>query len=295
MQIRTISRVAFIASAFAVSALAGADTITLNLNSMPVGPLAGGADGRAPGNGAWWLPDNAATSGSIQAGVGLMGGNGLVVGNRGNGNDGVIDNIHSPQLNDRAGETGFNDAGNDTFVSTYSFRTASTSPVSGLGFKSESWGRDRTTWLGLTSDGAGALSLDYSGTASNGGGVNAETFTDNFYSGALAWGQWYRVETTIHFVDGPNNDTVNVKLYDNTNALIWNITDTTWENYYRQDTEQGPNGNLVTDVNSIGFQARGSFTGDAVYVDGISYSSVPAPGAAAALGLVGLVGLRRRR
>lgn len=278
----------------ACAGAASADTINLNLNAMPVGPIQGGPDGRAPGNGQWWLPDNAATSGEVRAGVGLAGGNGLVVGNRGNGNDGVIDNLHTPKLNEMSGESSVPGAVHPDFLSSFMFRTASATPVPGLTFKAESWGRDRTTWLAFYEDG-GDLKADYSGVSAGAGGPNDDVFTDNIYSGTLAWGAWYRVDTLVQFVDGANNDVVTVSLYDSSNALVHTWSDTTWENYYRQDSEQGPNGNQITGVDALQFQARGSPTGDVAFVDNISYASVPAPGAAALMGIAGLVGLRRRR
>lgn len=278
----------------ACAGAASADTINLNLNAMPVGPIQGGPDGRAPGNGQWWLPDNAATSGEVRAGVGFAGGNGLVVGNRGNGNDGVIDNLHTPKLNEMSGESSVPGAVHPDFLSSFMFRTASATPVSGLTFKAESWGRDRTTWLAFYEDG-GDLKANYSGVIAGAGGPNDDVFTDNIYAGTLVWGAWYRVDTLVQFVDGANNDVVTVSLYDSSNALVHTWNDTTWENYYRQDSEQGPNGNQITGVDALQFQARGSPTGDVAFVDNISYASVPAPGAAALMGIAGLVGLRRRR
>jgi len=278
-----------------LSAAAHADVLSFDFESFPLGNIQGGPDGRAPGNGQWWLPDNAATSGEVRAGVGYGGGRGLVVGNRGNGFDGVIDNIHTAQLFDRAGETGYGTPGFTQFFSSYRFRTASTSAVAGLTFKTESWGRDRTTWLNIYEDG-GDLKANYSGTTSLTGLPDSADFNDNFFSGTLTWGAWYRVETLINFVDGgPNNDIVTVNLFDDSNALIWSIVDTTWEAYYRLDSEQGPNGNQVTGVDALQFQARFSPTGDVAYVDDIYYSTVPTPGSAALVGLGGLLAARRRR
>ncbi len=287
-----MSRAIILAAAvMGVAGSAFADVYTNNFNSMPTGPIAGGVDTRAPGNGAFWLPDNAATAGDIRDGIGYLGTRGLVVGNRGNGFDGVIDNIHTPQLNDRAGETGFGAAGITQFNASYRFRTASTTPVSGLDFKTESWGRDRTTWLSIYEDN-GNLKANYSGVT---GLTNATVnFNDNIYSGTLIWGAWYRVEQSVQFIDGPSNDVVTTRLYDDSNALLWTAIDTTWENYYRFSTEQAGNGNLVTGLDALQFQARFSPTGDTAYVDDISYSSIPAPGAGVVLGL-GALALRRRR
>jgi hypothetical protein len=283
---RTLAAGFFCATALAGSFSAMADTISINFESMSTGSLPGGTDGRAPGNGQWWVPDNAASSGTVAANIGYGGTNGLVIGNRGNGFDGVIDNVHSPKLSVMTGESSVPSVGANGFVSSFLFRTVPTgmaNPSQIYDFKVESWGRDRTTWLSFSNSG-GDLIANYLGVNSSG------EFTDNFgtYMDPLEWGTWYRVETAIQFLEGDNNDIVNVSVFSaDTNSLVWSATDMTWEHYYRSNLEQLPNGNLITGVDALQFQARGNPAGDVAYVDNITYSAVPEPGTAlAALGLV---------
>jgi hypothetical protein len=287
---------AVVAAATLASNAFGASAVSIDFNSGPTGALPGGVDGRAAGNGAWWVPDNAATSGVVTAGIGLGGTNGLVIGNRGNSNDGVIDNVHSPKLSEMTGESTVPAVQANRFLSSFSFRTVPTSVTSTAvyDFKAESWGRDRTTWLSFYNDN-GLLKANYGGVDSNG------TFTDNlgaFQPGkSFTWGDWYRVDTLIDFVDGDNNDVVVVNVFDSTNTLVWEAEDTTWEHYYRTDTEQAGNGNLITGVDALQFQARGNPAGNVAYVDNVVYLSqqVPEPASIGLLGIAGLAMLKRRR
>ena len=284
-----------------------ADSVSINIGSYSLGnlPGGGGADTRTAGGPNWWYPSNAATSAQVVTdGVNKV----LNVYNNGNGNDGVIDNVHSPRLNSLAGETGLDaqpGATSNTFTSSYRFRTVSNTALAGFAFKSESWGQDRTTWLKFFNDGFGNLKANYSGVTTSTGLPNSDTFTDNIAAAILTWGAWYTVKTTVNFVNGPDNDTVLTQVYDSTNNLVINIADKTWENYYRLDSEQIPNGNKVTGVDSIQFQSRGSLVGagNGVYIDDIKLSSfntaVPLPTTAVTgmvlLGSAGAFYFGRRR
>lgn len=270
------------------SPLAQADLISTNFDSMSLGALPGGPDGRAAGNGQWWVPDNAASYGNIVAGQGLGGTQALEVGNRGNGNDGVIDNVHSARLNDMAGES-TTGAPNNYFQSSYWFRTASNSATTGFAFKSETWGPDRTTWVGFFEE-AGQLNAYADDIAPDG-----SDFREFGLASGLSWGSWYKVVTTCQFVDGSGNDIVTHSLYDSSLSLVGSISGmTSWEEGARQ---YGYNGGQIFGVDAIQFQARYSPTGATAYVDDLSYSTsaVPEPGTMAALG-IGVAGwLRRRR
>ena len=277
------------------AAVAKSDSISINFDGYSTGALPGsnGADTRTPGGPNWWYPSNAATSATV---VNLSGSNNaLLVYNNGNGNDGVVDNVHSPRLNVLAGESGSDaqpGAGAHNFSSSFIFRTVSDTAVSNFFFKSESWGRDRTTWLQFSNDGHGNLVADYTGVSP----TDQFTTVTDLSASPLHWGQWYRVDTTINFVDGTSNDVVNVNVYDSSNNLVWTVTNTTWEQYYRLDPEQLPNGNKVTGVDSVQFQMRQDASGinAGVYVDDLSYASAPLPSVAwVGMGLLAMLGVYR--
>jgi hypothetical protein len=293
-----VRRFSMLAVVLGCSLPAMADSLSFNFNSDSVGGLPAG----------WTDPSNAATSAKV---VNLSpGNNGLYVYNNGNGNNGVINNVLSPHLTELAGEmTGNVQPGAvwSRYLSSYMFRTASTGPVTGFQFKSESYGQDRTTWLKFYNDGAGALKVDYSGVTS-GNTANSDVFNDNFGQfhtvSSLTWGAWYRVETWVDMVDGSSNDVIHVNVYDASNNLVWNAVDTTWEQYYRLDSEQAGNGNVVPGLDAIQFQMRGSTADNlndpslqnGVIVDNVSIATVPLPGSAwMGLGLIGGLAVMRLR
>jgi hypothetical protein len=288
---------------------AHADSLSIDFNTYSTGDLPGNntpGDTRTAGDDStWWVPSNAATSAEVRSGVGLAGSNGLVIGNRGNGNDGVIHNVQSPRLVESAGETGTNSGAGGTvasgtkFTSSYNFRTASATPQDGFSFKSETWGPDRTSYFGAfyqtangdTSLNAGAYEIDE---------VSPGVFDFVFHSMAsnLVWGEWYRVETQITFVDGADNDVVDQFLYDSSNSLVGSVLGLkSWEEGARQF---GYNGGNVFSVDAVQFQARGATpAGDVAFVDNLSYSvaAIPEPASVAMAGLaaIGLIAARRRR
>ena len=259
-----------------------------------IGAVTGGADPRAPGVvNQFYLPDNAATSGSVAIGVGRGGSNGLVVGNRGNGFDGVIDNLKTGRLAQGAGESTV--ASFNSFVSSYWFRTSATSaPTGNFRFRSESWGTDRNTFLGFQNSGTDlvAIARGVSPTGEVGG------FPSYTVATGLAWGAWYQVVTQAIFWDGANNDVVNFSIFNDLGALVGQVSGAaSWEQGQRLSGYNG--GNLIA-ADAVQFHARGSATGTVAFVDDVRWearNAVPVPGTLAltALGLMGAGVVARRR
>jgi hypothetical protein len=303
---KTTVLAAVVALATATAAKA-ADPLSIDFNSYALGDLPGNntpTDNRTAGDdNTWWVPSNAATSAEVRAGIGLGGSNALVIGNRGNGNDGVIDNVKSPRLEESAGETGTNSglpagtiASGTQFVSSFHFRTASDAPVDGFSFKTENYGPDRASYLGFfyqtangdTSLNAGAYDIEADGS-----------FTFHPLAANLVWGEWYRVESTMTFVDGADNDLVDHKLYNSANSLVGSVSGIgSWEEGARVN---GYNGGTVFGVDAVQFQARGaSLNGagvphDVAFVDNMSFSVIPEPATMVLGGLASLGMLVARR
>ncbi|HZW06840.1 MAG TPA: hypothetical protein VFF65_06925 [Phycisphaerales bacterium] len=251
-------------------------------------PGVGGPDIRVPGDSNWYNPPNSATAGSVANGVGLGGSRGLIVGNNGSGNDGVIDNLRTPRLTGIAGESVAPvNAANNTFQWSFWFRTVPTSaPAGNYRFRVESYGPDRTTFLGFQNDGAGNL------TASAFGIDAGANFVSTTIASSLQWGQWYRVTGSLTLNDGAANDTMTYGIYDTASLLVGSGVTASWEEGVRQ---LGYNGGQILGVDQLQFHSRGGFAGDHAYVDDVRYSVVPTPAAGAVLGLGGLAALRRRR
>lgn len=261
-------------SAVGFAGLASADSISIDFENYTLGPVAGGPSLQAPGNNAWWLPDNAATAARFEAGIGRGGSRGLVVGNRGNGNDGVIDNCKTPELVDMAGESSTG-APYRSFTSSYWFRSASSTYSPSFRMASEIWGPDRTTFIRFVPDGVSGIRAEAAGM------LPGQIFPLSTISG-LQFGQWYRVEKTLHFVDGPTapmapaNDFVITSIYDASGTLMGTVRTTSWEPGARN---HGYNGGNIFGVRKLQFHSRLAGVGDQVYIDDISYSTTPLGGA----------------
>lgn len=246
---------------------ASANLINEDFESFALGHVPGGADPRVAGNGQWWNPDNSASYGEVKNGIGRSGSRGIEIGNRGNGNDGVIDNVKTARLSASAGESGSNSGAGGTtssfniFRSSYWFRTAPTSNPSGnFRFRSEA--------------SAAFVAVD----------LNT----------SLVWGQWYRVTSEILFVDGGvANDTVTHRIFDEMGVQVGqDLVTTSWEEGARQ---AGYNGGSIFSVDAIQFHSRGGFTGAHAFVDDIRYEAVPEPMTMSVMALGALAALRKRR
>ena len=284
-----------------------ADVINVDLNTFTNGSSVSDVNNQTAGGGQWWNPSNGSVSATFQSGLGRTGGTALVIGNRGS-NNGVVNNCATSRLTDAAGESTV--APNKYFEASYWFRTASSTYVDNFNLKSEGWGVDRTSWIRFESNSANnGIMASAWGIGNLGDGVNdtGGYFTANGgfdQTGnnllKLDFGSWYGVGLTVTFVDGANgvtNDIVTHSISNAAGALLGSLTATSWEQGAR-GYDQYNNGQIFG-IDKLGFDSRmgGAYTGEHAYVDGISYSSfaVPAPGAAALIGLAGAFCNRRRR
>lgn len=274
---------------------ASANLINQDFESFALGHVPGGSDPRVAGNGQWWNPDNSASYGQVKDGIGRNGSRGIEIGNRGNGNDGVIDNVKTARLSASAGETGSNSGTGGTtssfniFRSSYWFRTAATSNPSGnFRFRSETYGPDRTSFLGFQNDTNGnLLALTFGMDASG-------TFVQTNLNAFLNWGEWYQVTSEVAFVDGGvANDTVTHRIFDSMGTQVGqDLVTTSWEEGARQ---AGYNSGNIFSVDAIQFHSRAGFAGAHVFVDDIRYEAVPEPMTMSVLALGALAALRKRR
>ncbi|MBY0310485.1 MAG: hypothetical protein K2W85_00290, partial [Phycisphaerales bacterium] len=273
--------------------MAHADALSIGFEDYSLGTLTGanpgyaGPDGRLPGqaDGArrWYSPSNAATFGEVATRASRTGVNGLALIRNPplGGLDGVINGVQTPRLLQAAGETAAPvSAPNSRLRYSYWFRTGPTAyapALQGYRFGSEAWSTDRTTWHRFIEE-SGQLNFYSVGMVN----VSPDYFpaTDTLIASNLTWGAWYRVETTVTFVNGgDDNDIVVTRLYDASNTLVGTGVDTTWETGQRI---VGFNGGNVVAPDSIAFQARAlggdafqSFAGDVAYVDDITVESLP--------------------
>jgi hypothetical protein len=98
--------------------------------------------------------------------------------------------------------------------------------------------------------------------------------------GFLQWGQWYRFDTLIHFVDGLDgtapNDRFTLTIYDASGALVGTACGSTWETAWKADPTFG--GGLVQRAVN-GFEFRSMVVQNGVtpgYVDDFTINSFSA-------------------
>lgn len=279
---------------------ASANLTAVDFESFALGNVPGGVDTRTPGSGTWYNPDNAATYGEVKNGIGRSGSRGIEIGNRGNGNDGVINNVQSGILSESAGES-TTGAQHDRFRSSFWFRTAPTSNPGGIfRFGYEIWGsntatnNDRTTLLSFRNDANGNLFAIAFAASS------ASAFPFVTLNTFLTWGDWYQVQSEIQFVDGADNDVVTHRIFDAFGTQVGqDLVLGTWEGGQRDPLSPFNGGNLVA-ANAMQFTSRGSSAtpsnvGAAAFVDDIRYEAVPEPMTMSVMALGALAALRKRR
>ena len=195
-------------------------------------------------------------------------------------------------------------AATNTITSSLSFRSATGAAQAGLGLTwsfSAKQSTVRMSYLRVVDNGSTGFDLIYSDPGANGAfGAGYPNFT---IASGLSYTQLHTIEMGITFVDGVStvggaiygNDIFTIKL--NGSTLY---TGTTWEAYYYNYERISSGTPRLQAVDSVLFRLSGSSTpsvsGGGFYFEdfSISNAAIPAPGAAALVGLAGLLGRRRK-
>ena len=89
-------------------------------------------------------------------------------------------------------------------------------------------------------------------------------------------GRVHLIRFSIDFKNGPAQDTVKIYIDG-----VLEITGTTWEDYYRYDSEQTPQGNKVPTVDKVLFRESGTadstHSGNGFLIDRVSLKSSGGP------------------
>jgi hypothetical protein len=173
--------------------------------------------------------------------------------------DSFGDQTFSPGLADEAGETGADNAGGlysggvrqPRFDASFLIGTTQADPQPGLHMSVSPDRGDgaRMSYLRFEDqpDGVHVFFVD---VTDPGGVPNGDTFNETDIA-TLDRAHSHLVQFSIQFADGPAQDTV--KIYIDRKTAI---TGTTWEDYYRYDSEQAP-GNEVPTVDKLLFRESG--------------------------------------
>ena len=193
----------------------------------------------------------------------------------------------------------------NTITSSLSFRSATGAAQAGLGLTwsfSAKQSSVRMSYLRVEDNGSTGFNLIYSDPGANGAFSPGYPFIT--IASGLSYTQLHTIDMGITFVDGVSNvggqifgnDIFTIRLNGST---IY--TGTTWEAYYYNNERITAGTPRLQAVDSVLFRVSGSNTpgvsGGGFYFEdfSISNSAVPAPGAAALIGLAGLVTGRRRK
>ena len=192
-----------------------------------------------------------------------------------------------------AGETALGNT-NNRFTYSLDFKAAAATQQTGLDLRLTAMGGGplgramRHGQIGFFDDATNGFHVTFSDYV-------AGAFRSTILASNLDRNAWHSVSVDMTFNNGLANDVASVTLNGTTFSL------TTWEQYYAQyaSTFGGPTGLTNMSVDTFIFRAsvtgNEALRGNGVYFDNFTMSSVPAPGAAALVGLASLVGGRRRR
>jgi len=215
--------------------------------------------------------------------------------------------VASPSL-----DQGAKPGGNTAFTYSFWFRSTADTAPGGDNFSISSsirsnnipngngWdGVARATWLGFQANGTSTY------------GVSAYAYNGNFTSGTFVpsdtsfqatYGTWY--QAVVQYIINPaglNDDTALYQIKDANGNLLWSWDNLGWEGYY-YDANGNPswpsadNPIGLPELTGIGFNISSQPNTGGIYVDDITYTATPIPGALWLFGsgLVGLGVFRRR-
>jgi|GEM_PF-2671681 len=156
-----------------------------------------------------------------------------------------------------AGETIADDGGfssgtrQDTFEAEFDIAATQSTQQTGLALSVSPDRGDgsRMSYLSFT-DTAGGIDVVFYDVQGTG---NPANFVPTTVATGLSRTEAHTIKFDMEFVDGPSNDIV--KIYIDGGLAH---TGTSWENYYRYDSEQAGNGNKVPTTDSVLFRASGT-------------------------------------
>jgi hypothetical protein len=236
------------------------------------------APGDVNGQAGWskTFPYDVAVVGTTVPGFGAQS---LRAANDQSANPGFVEQAHAPSVMDPAGEassvsltggTGSRQSGYDLRFQFRSAVPAAEQPGLQVQFPATD-GRGSRMSLVTVRDAPAGLAVAFHDTPSPecaSGAPGCVAFRETIVATGLARADVHSARLTIDFVDGPSNDVVQV-FVDGT----LRFTGTSWENYYRNDPEQAPSGNLVPTVDTMAAMVRspgaGVATGNGLLIDNV--------------------------
>ena len=161
------------------------------------------------------------------------------------------DQTFAPELAEAAGESSI--ASNNYFEAEFEISSTQLTEQSGLAISvsPDNGSGSRMSYLGFADESTGIRVTFYD--ASNPGPLGAASSFSPTDLGVLDRSTANKIKFVMEFVDGAANDVVKIYIND---VLVH--TGTSWEDYYRYDTEQSGNGNVLFPVDTLIFRAAGT-------------------------------------
>jgi hypothetical protein len=208
------------------------------------------------------------------------------------------DHAFSPSLADGAGEPGAITGGmsggtlQSQFNSTWYFKPFINAAQPGLSavVSPDRGDGARMSWVRMYEDPILGLSVSFNDYDTD-RPAGLEFGTEQLLVSGLSRDEYHRIDLNMTFVDGPDNDVVQVYV---DGAL--EVTGNSWEDFFREN--QNPPFSDAPSVDSLMFRVGGASapltSGQGFFIDDVSYASVPEPAGLGLLALGGVMLLGRR-